>query len=949
MPIGRSSRFFAVCAFVCAQAASLYSQNFLPFTQLRVLETERFHIIFPERSRRTAEALAGFADAHYDRVSALLGVSVRGKIPVTITPHTDLFNGYANPFPYMHIVLFDTPMNPDWTVFRDSLEGLFVHELTHAVSFSSRGPFFDALHAAFGGWVLPVGVNAPYFMVEGVTVAFESLDGFGRANDPLVHQRLSQALRDGRFLTPFQASGVYDQPPLGRAPYEYGGLFSSYLLRRWGTEKYAELWRRIGSEIRLSFDFYRHGFFRMFEETYGLPFQDAWADFASGYAAPALEDNRDGIIEGTESKYAAVVAAGGRVFYLDTIKGEVRAYDPGDGGIRRVLTLDGYAEDIDVSADGSSILVSGYRFAGEHARAVAVEYDAGSGSPTGRTWLGLYRARYFRGGVIGIASDLHFHRLVYRDAAGNERVLATGNATTLFTDPAPIDENRVACIVAENGVRSIVEYDYRTGGAVRLELSADRPGSAVLAFARGLRASGGQLWFAWSSGENGDFYSPAFIENDRILFAERDFSGGVFDPVELNGELYYRGEFSTWDALLRYPERAAELSGTETTLQRAPWNAPSVSREAAPKPAGRERPYLGLSYLNPLRFWLPYPLIRTDGDTTRVDGGGAVSYLSDPTDLNTVLLNAGWDTAGSMVFIGIDWTSLELGVPISARFSDGIEFGADGGLDDPYRATRAALSIGIDRGIGGERLRFSGAFSTAAVLTAEDPHDGSGAYEWERGDPRFAIGASIGLSSFERPAWRLFGSGFHLELEARAQLPDGTVRADAVFRAAFEPAVPLRVTAYGVWDQDGMAVDGSSRTYGAPSFSGVTEYAKLAPDDLTLLAGAEAEWRLFSVEAQTNLSHLYFNRLFGLLSVRGAAFGSGDQTSEAAAGWPIGADGRFVSSVVVSTGAVVSAMPAAALPLRYAPFVWAALRLNLLDDDDPANDYAFGAALSIEW
>ena len=56
---------------VSLMAANLaFAQNYKPFTSLRTLRTERFDIIFPEESRRTAEALAAFADEAYERVSA---------------------------------------------------------------------------------------------------------------------------------------------------------------------------------------------------------------------------------------------------------------------------------------------------------------------------------------------------------------------------------------------------------------------------------------------------------------------------------------------------------------------------------------------------------------------------------------------------------------------------------------------------------------------------------------------------------------------------------------------------------------------------------------------------------------------------------------------------------------------------------------------------------------
>ena len=127
--------------------------------------------------------MAASADQIYERVSSLLNIQLRGRVPVLITPHTDQFTGYYSSSPYPHIVLYDTPASTEWTSFSNSLESLFLHELTHAVSLNTRDAWLDSMYRIFGAWVTPALINAPFFMVEGVTVSFESLDGFGRAND----------------------------------------------------------------------------------------------------------------------------------------------------------------------------------------------------------------------------------------------------------------------------------------------------------------------------------------------------------------------------------------------------------------------------------------------------------------------------------------------------------------------------------------------------------------------------------------------------------------------------------------------------------------------------------------------------------------------------------------------------------------------------------------------
>lgn len=934
-------------AFACV-ALALFPQSFRPLTELRVIETKRFDIVFPERSRATAEKVAAFADATYERVSGMLGIELRSRVPVTITPDTDAFSAYMNPIPYPHIVLFDTALDPDWTTFRDSLENVFLHELTHAVSLGARSPVFEFLSAVFGGWVVPAAFNSPDFMTEGVTVSFESLDGFGRAGDPLVKERVSQAIRDGNFPTPFQVSGAYDKP--GASSYHYGGLFSAYLQERWGMERYARLWQAMGSRLPLSIDFYRHGFYRIFRDVYGADFREVWADFAAEMTVVGLEDNRANRLVGGELKFDALVPAAGRLFFADMVKREVSAYDTATGRVERIAAVDATASDIDVSADGGRLLVSSYRFENSLATAVVVEFDTATGRQSGRTWKGLYKGRYFRGGLVGIASDLHANKLVYRDADGTETTLLPSGSDRFYSAPAPIDENRVAFIVAEKGMRRIGVYDMRTKSAFLLKTGMDDDAERFR-YVRGLRASGGKLYFSYAAGKG--FYKLAAADETGIVFSERELSGGVFSAAEIGGAVYYRAIYSTWDALQRFPEKAEALSGRRAVLDLAAYaplsDSPSSPRASEPPVSSApsagaalpvkpfpERAYSALPYFNPLRFWLPYPLIRTEGQGLRADGGGFFTFLCDPTDTDLALVTAGYDAAAAMGFASLQWTTYGFGLPLALNLSDAMEYQTGAGSSYGYRASRASLSFSHDRGLWDERNRLRLGAGVSALAYAPDPGDGSGAYSWTYAAPVYTAGVSAGFSNLYRPSWRLFGSGIDFSSAGYLSLPAAAYRAEAVLRAAFEPVLPLRVTAYGAYDQGGMSLSGSSASYGTNSFEGMSEYAAEASAYLPWMAGGSAEASVVTLETQGSFTHFYFNRVFAVVSWRGAFYGAEDGP-------------RFVNSLVLKTGAVVSFLPLAAYPVRVSPYFWAALKLTDLNDGNPANDYAFGFLFSLTW
>ncbi|MDR0512804.1 MAG: hypothetical protein LBG93_06850, partial [Treponema sp.] len=445
----KCSILLAVLLFLVSVSAE--AQLFRPFTTFRVIRTEHFDIIFPRESEQTARFIAYYADNLYREMSSLLGFGFRGRMPVGITPDTDLFNGFYAYMPIPSIMLFDTPSDPEWTSFPDDMKYLFIHELAHAISMNSRDGGWPLAHRIFGNWATPALINAPQFMVEGVAVYMESRSGFGRANDPLARQFLRQAIHEGRFQTPFQASAVYDIPRQWPLFYEYGGIFSLWLVENFGMERYAQLWQAMGRTAPFSFSVYQSGFYSFFQNIYGMNFLDAWNDFRDWIAISGIEENPNEVLPRrhrffTERKdfISALAARGDYVFILYGGESRIGVYNTVTGNIRRFTTNSIFSHDIDVSEDGTTLLVSGFRQTGERHRAVVTMYRADTGRRTGRSIQGLYRARFFRDGVVGVRRDLHTTLIVYEDASGNSTVLFRGDRRLAFSGPQVVDEDRIA-------------------------------------------------------------------------------------------------------------------------------------------------------------------------------------------------------------------------------------------------------------------------------------------------------------------------------------------------------------------------------------------------------------------------------------------------------------------------------------------------------------------------
>ncbi|MDR1908607.1 MAG: hypothetical protein LBQ35_01670, partial [Spirochaetaceae bacterium] len=838
-------------AFLVWAAAPLEAQFFRPFTSFSVIRTEHFEIIFPGEAEETARSLAGFADAMYGRVSAMLGIEVQGRIPVAVTPHTGLHNSVEIHVPYPHIIIFDTAMDLEWTAFPNSLENLFLHELVHAVSLSSRKPFFRGLGRIFGGWVYPAALNSPLFMVEGAAVSLESLESLdeaggegaeglegakgavhstGRAGDPLYREYLFQMILDDTFLSPFEASGVYDYPPWGNSYYWYGGYFSAWLQQKYGMDRYAQLWQAMGGFHPPSLFFLRAGFYRHFEGVYGRPFADAWREFKQSLWITGVLDPGEPLYRGPRHNrkilIKALASGGGRVFLLDRLSGRVFRYDPATGESRTAFNTDTTAYHLALRENGGAALISSYRYEGTsgfRARAVVTEYRGGGGR-TGRSWERLYYASYFRDGVVGISARGHRNDIVFIRGSGRgetREVLLRGSAELLYSGPVALDERRIIFIAAKEGRRELCLYDYEEREIYTLatDLPEDRD---YWRYLRGLGVSEGRIFFSYN--HDGRMYKlgaaelnpdyPAEGEAGSVSFAGKDFSGGVFLPVQAGGRVYYRGAFSPWDALMRYPDApegtraalrlipwggiyratalpGADLSGTDLgeaassgaaeaglpgtdlsstdpgeaglTEAALPASAPAQGAPEQPRETGR---YFGLGYLNPLKLWLPLPLVRQTGSSLglSLDGMGIFSYMADPIEENRIVLSASLDVRSLTGAFLLEWTNYRFGFPLILSLSDDLDK-TTSRWSGTIRESAASLSTALRSGLGGEALWLNIAPKAQVQLFALDPGDGSHPYSWKYAPPLFAFSTELELSSLRRYGWEQFGSGLSLTLQ----------------------------------------------------------------------------------------------------------------------------------------------------------------------------------------
>jgi len=904
------NKLFILALFVFV-STSAFAQNpsvlFKPFTSFRVIQTEHFDIIFPKESEESARLLASYADNVYDQVSSLLDIKVRGRIPVTITPHTDSFNGYYSPL-FNHIMLFDTPMDVEWTNFENNLKKLFLHELTHAVSMNTRSPSYERLYRVWGNLYTPALWNAPLFMVEGVSVSFESLDGTGRANDPLTKQYLRQAVYENKLLTPFQASGVYDIRPNGYW-YEYGGLFSAWLQKNYGLEKYSRLWKEMGTDGKISFYVYRADFYSIFKKVYGVDFLDEWKKFGASFALDDLETNKQELSSKKYSYFSereyfirGLTARKNNLYFIETSEAKIGVYDTLTGKTK-TFNADSGIYDIDVSADGKRMLLSGFHYIEERAAAFAAEYKTDNGWKTGAAINGIGKARYFRDGVIGIRSALHNNIIVYEKFDGESEVLFTGNEHLMFSGPQALDNERIVFIALRDGKRELWIFNYVSRELFKIENTQND--NEYWEYMRDLSVSEGKIFFGYNSDDRMYKLGMVDLEKMQAVFSGRDFSGGVFNPVSSDGTVYYLAKFVSRNSLMRFPETADSLSGNKTNLRLTKLDNQNYKTISAPPYTGASKPYIGLRYTNPFRLWMPFPFFREKKDgSLSLDGGGIFSLMQDPLDMNSIYFLAYADVPYKMAMIDLfQWQNTGMGFPLTLTFSDKVIESED----DTSRYTNAAL-LGSINWIGDQwnnQVSFGGGYYRTAGYERD-----KGAYEW--GETEGGFFAQTGfLFSYRRVS---------LQFSGASTINGFSPRLDMIFRASTKTRFPLFLNLFGAYDKKGMDMHGVSNIFGEMIIKEfvLQEYSTHSGLELFWLGGGELGVGLFSFEIQKHLSHVYYNRFFGSLSVRNQIYDSGGHPD--AEGIKIN-NLHLAQSLGLKIGMKISFFPIIKNPMSLEPFV----------------------------
>ncbi len=332
-------------------------------SRFSVIKTQYFDVIYPPECELSAKKIAKVCDSYYLEITSLLSEEPYQRFPVTLIKDVEQFNAHFSPITYNHIVMFDTFTPEGLDVFGKTIESVFYHELTHAVTLNIKSSG-NRLLSWFINAANPAYFSLTMFWLEGATVSFESLKGEGRLNDPFFIQDAFAALKEGKFPSWRDVTGGRDTFPGGSDAYLFGGMFSDYLQKKYGMEKFAEFWHLAGSKCYFSFAA------GLFKKTYGFSMTDAWKDFKTGLEERLSKSSQSPLLEKNllSDKNAVVSTFDVHSVFGSETERKIIWYDSkssaiymkkGAGKAKKLLSITGVSS-IKFSDDGEYIAVSRY-------------------------------------------------------------------------------------------------------------------------------------------------------------------------------------------------------------------------------------------------------------------------------------------------------------------------------------------------------------------------------------------------------------------------------------------------------------------------------------------------------------------------------------------------------------------------------------------------------------
>lgn len=573
-------RKFFVLIFLFASFAWAKINN-----SLYVAQTNWFEIIYPPECEKSARILYENADRIYEEVANLYGLRPSLKMPVVLTPAVDSFNAFWTSAPYNHIVIYDTSVSlqSELAVFSENLLSVFKHELTHAVTFNMKNPFWTAFSKIFGDSATPSSLWISSGMAEGATLTSESADGEGRLNDEFAKHFVKQAKIEGKFPNYYDVTGASDKYPVG-SYYWFNGAFHQWLQENFGMQKYAEFWDQLVNLKSLTVGI-------AFKKIYELELKTAWEIFKNDYETPNVPANPldSGLVQdffiSRNNFYSFENKIGSHFTSLSNSEKGIAWIDSYGGKIKYAPAPDPQAQKTAINSAETLFYLKNAQKIGlsQDNRFMAASYFSGnSAGTTARTKIWDFETKSFykvktnglKESAIIQANGKYYLVAVKFESPKNalyieEIKLNEKNRvySTEFFDQKEFPRNvNISCFVqVEDGKFAFVKKDKSeysiailTFGEKNLDENCEEykiPTQKTTVRSLSYDDAGKKFYFSWAAPGTMPRLGVLDVSQNRFLFSgeKGDLSGGIFMPVAFGAEIAYIAQFYKFSGMLKIP------------------------------------------------------------------------------------------------------------------------------------------------------------------------------------------------------------------------------------------------------------------------------------------------------------------------------------------------------------------------------------------------------------
>lgn len=354
-------KFFTTFVFLLFLGTQAFSYGVLAHPRkVYVLSTNHFDILFPEDDKGLAKYLADNADSFYDKANFELKTDADFRIPIVLSPDSDVLSIEYTSYPYYRMVIFDAVPDAEFADYKTTFDNLFYHEVFSAVAQSMMSPFNKTVKKIIGGDPYnPVSlINLPFSFVEGFVFANNPDLEMNKFNDKHYLQILAQTKLENKFPTWFQTFATRDIYPGDEISIAAGSAFSAYLINTFGIEKYAEFWEECGK---------LHPYITVgnFYKVYKISLNKVWKNFEDSIPLPAdlaklteLENEIERLFKNSESNYEYLVSSKYGLIWYDSVRHEVDICELKEKGKRKRLFYANNIQRLELSSDEKYLAIS---------------------------------------------------------------------------------------------------------------------------------------------------------------------------------------------------------------------------------------------------------------------------------------------------------------------------------------------------------------------------------------------------------------------------------------------------------------------------------------------------------------------------------------------------------------------------------------------------------------